>query len=192
MSKPIVTLDELFTRYGTDKGKDYWNYTPAYEKYLEPRRRDVTRVLEVGICGYRTLPNNVVGASLFAWRDYFPNADIYGIDNDGRFIFNDKPRIHTALCDAYNVVQLSRSLAQFGGTFDFIVDDALHDPISQTQLLNDLWPLLRPDGVYAMEDVYPPHLPDNDLDRMICHFPVGATIEAFPVHSDTQLLMITR
>src|SRR4051812_41268816 len=66
-------LESLFTKYGTDKG--IWGYTGAYEKYLEARRFTVRRVLEIGICGHRDIPNNVVGASLFAWRDYFPNAE---------------------------------------------------------------------------------------------------------------------
>src|SRR3954471_21352311 len=105
-------LASLFEHYGTDKG--IWGYTPAYEKYMEPRRRQVKAVLEIGICGFRDIPNNVVGASLFAWRDYFPNAEIYGIDYDSRFIFNNQPRIHTACCDAYNTSNLHAALSGMG------------------------------------------------------------------------------
>lgn len=154
-------LGDLFTKYGTDKG--IWGYTPYYEALMEPRRFDVKRVLEVGICGYRDIPNNVVGASLFVWRDYFPNAEIYGIDNDGRFVFNDQHRIHTMQLDAYCPHSLDAAMKVFGGEFDMIVDDAVHDPAPQIQLMNALAPYLRPGGYYFMEDVCPYKMKDGDL-----------------------------
>lgn len=184
-------LESLFTRYGTDKG--IWGYTAAYERYLDARRFDVKRVLEIGICGYRDIPNNVVGASLFAWRDYFPNADIFGLDIDGQFIFNDQARIRTAQCDAYDRPQLFNAVSQFGGEFDLIVDDAVHDPIPQTNLINDLFPYLSKTGVYAMEDVCPYKLPNNDLNNMIRYFPSEAAhVEAFTTHKEERLLIATR
>ena len=68
-------LEALFTKYGTDKG--IWGYTPVYEQYLEHKRLGTGTVLEIGICGFRDIPNNVVGASLRAWRDYFPGAQVF-------------------------------------------------------------------------------------------------------------------
>lgn len=157
-------LGDLFVKYGTDKG--VWGYTPYYEKLMEERRHKVTRVLEIGICGHRDIPNNVVGASLFVWREYFPNAHIYGVDIDSRFVFNDQDRIHTACCDAYDPSALSRALSAFGNIpFDFIVDDAVHDPLPQIQLMNQLGDHLVPDGRYFMEDVCPYKVPNGDLDR---------------------------
>jgi hypothetical protein len=140
-------LESLFTKYGTDKG--IWGYTPYYEETMEKRRFDVKRVLEIGICGYRDIPNNVVGASLFVWRDYFPNAAIYGIDNDPRFIFTDQGGINTALADAYDPAQLRAALDSMGvgfEDFDMIVDDAVHDPEPQVHLAKTLIPYLKRDG----------------------------------------------
>lgn len=154
-------LESLFVKYGTDKGVlggNGWSYTPYYEEAMEKRRLRVKKVLEIGICGYRDIPNNVVGASLFVWRDFFPNAEIYGIDNDGRFIFNDQNRIHTAQCDAYNRRELMTALESMGVTsndFDMIVDDAVHDPAPQVQLATTLIPFLKPGGRYFIEDVCP-------------------------------------
>lgn len=170
-------LGELFTKYGTDKG--IWNYTPYYEERMEAARFHVRRVLEIGICGYRDIPNNVVGASLFAWRDYFPNAAIYGIDSDDRFIFNDQPRIHTARCDAYDIDALHAALVGFGGyPFDMIVDDAVHDPGPQVFLMNSLRPWLLVGGTYFMEDVCPYKAPDGNvasamLDRVSGYSQLG-------------------
>ena len=156
-------LASLFTKYGTDKG--IWGYTPYYASFLGPDRMDVKRVLEIGICGYRDIPNNVVGASLFVWRDFFPNAEIFGVDADGRFIFNNQERIHTAQCDAYNQPYLHEALIGFGGEpFDIIIDDAVHDPQPQIQLMNQLSHWAAPQSFYFMEDVCPYKLPNGDLD----------------------------
>lgn len=155
-------LESLFTKYGTDKG--IWGYTPYYEEAMEARRFEVKNVLEIGICGFRDIPNNVVGASLFVWRDYFPNAHIYGLDNDGRFIFNDQDRIHTGMCDAYDQVAMFKIIQKWGVKFDMIVDDAVHDPLPQVHLLNVLSPWLVDDGRYFVEEACPYKVNGDILD----------------------------
>lgn len=161
-------LESLFTKYGTDKG--IWGYTPAYEKHLMPMIGAPRNVLEIGICGYRDIPNNVVGASLYCWRDYFPNSNIFGIDNDMKFMV-DVPAIaahargyiKSACANAYNVDSLAAAIKSFGPRqFDFICDDAVHDPVPQLHLLQQLWPLVKSGGIYAVEEMCPYKLPDND------------------------------
>lgn len=157
-------LAHLFAKYGTDKG--IWGYTPYYAAVMGPVRHHVRRVLEVGICGYRDIPNNVVGASLFVWKDFFPNAEIIGIDNDPRFIFHDQHRITTRLCNAYAPDSLHACLVDLGGAqFDLIIDDAVHDPKEQIQLINQLSEWLIPGGHYFMEDVCPYKMEDGDLEK---------------------------
>lgn len=189
-------LEDLFTKYGTDKG--IWGYTPAYEAHLGSMRDTAKRVLEIGICGYRDIPNNVVGASLFAWRDYFPQAEIYGIDNDGKFIFNDQFRIHTALANAYDPISLGSALSkmevQHGEMFDFICDDAVHDPLPQIELCLSLWPFLKKGGVYSIEDTCPYKCMDNDLDHMIRILLNAGTgpISVYQTHKDERLVLIRK
>jgi hypothetical protein len=185
-----MNLEDLFTKYGTDKG--IWGYTPAYVRHLEYRRHEVKNVLEIGICGFRDIPNNVVGASLFAWRDFFPNATIYGLDNDSRFVFNDQDRIRTLCCDAYNSVQLHEAMEQFGVKFDFICDDAVHDPDPQIHLLHDLWPYLNVGGVYAIEEMCPYKLLNQDTALMTDRFPAHGGHEIVRTHKDERLCLITR
>lgn len=185
-------LCELAVKYGTDKV--IWGYTPHYFARWYQRRHEVKHVLEIGICGYRDIPNNVVGASLFMWRDFFPNAIIYGIDNDGRFIFNDQDRIRTAKCDAYNTTALADVIYKdFGlecGGVDFIVDDCVHDPVPQINLLRDLWPILHKEGLYAMEDVCPYKLPNNDMSHMMRLFPVYARSEIIDTPKAEKLIFV--
>ncbi len=186
----MSVLEELFTKYGTDKG--IWGYTEAYERYLGKIRPEIKKVLEIGICGFRDIPNNVVGASLFAWRDYFPNAQVFGIDYDKRFIFNDQERISTMQCDAYDQHQLWDVMDAFGGDFDLIIDDAVHDPLPQLNLLCDLFPYLSDTGIYAIEDVCPYKVPNGDLIGIYRHFPQSTKIEEFKTHKDERLIIVSR
>lgn len=153
-------LNSLFTKYGTDKG--IWGYSPYYDEAMGSRRFAVKKVLEIGICGYRDLPNNVVGASLFCWKDYFPNAEIYGLDNDARFVFHDQQRIKTELCDAYDAIQLYSALDRMGvgfEDFDMICDDAVHDPDPQVHIAKLLIPYLKKGGRYFIEEACPYKMP---------------------------------
>lgn len=184
-------LCDFCVQYGTDKV--IWGYTPFYHTLLDPRRPYVKTVLEVGICGFRDIPNNVVGASLFVWRDYFPNAEIYGLDNDGRFIFNDQQRIHTRLADAYDQPQFAAALADMGvreGSIDFFVDDAVHEPHFQVKLVHDAWPYIRPGGVFAIEEGCPYKLPNGDIGYMTKDFPSDARTTIVHTHKPEVLLLV--
>ena len=195
----MTALCDLAKKYGTDKGAQEnggWGYTPAYTEVLgNMGPLNVRNVLEIGICGHRDIPNNVVGASLFMWKDYFPNAIIHGIDNDGRFIFHDQHRIRTALCDAYRPEQLGRVLKDWGAPqFEFICDDAVHDPLPQMNLCMMLWPFLVPGGVYAIEDVCPYKCPGGELDALIrpilTAFPDCVQVREITTHKDERLLLL--
>lgn len=195
----MTLLCDLAKKYGTDKGAQEnggWGYTPIYDQVLAPIRDQVRNVLEVGICGFRDIPNNVVGASLFMWKDYFPNAVIHGLDNDSRFVFNDQHRIATALCDAYAPTSLGDALKLFGEPvphFEFICDDAVHEPLEQVHLFNMLWPFLTPGGVYAIEDVCPTKCWGSELGHMI-HLMLGShddvvQVREFTTHKAERLLL---
>ena len=70
-----MTLAELFRKHGSDKEADSGTaghcYAAVYERLLAGKRLSVTQVLEIGVFG---------GGSLRAWRDWFPNAEVHGID----------------------------------------------------------------------------------------------------------------
>jgi hypothetical protein len=87
-----MTLHEIFEKHGTDKAAH--GYARVYEPLLQSRRHSVQRVLEVGIG--TMIPNAPSsmrgcvpddyqpGASLRAWREYFPNAIIGGLGYPAR------------------------------------------------------------------------------------------------------------
>ncbi len=148
----MLTLSEILTKYpDTDKGGTGPNalhsYDEVYEKLLEHKRLSVTAVLEIGVRN---------GGSLKTWRDYFPNAVIYGIDNgseNGLWISDDK-RIVVLEADTTKPETVTAALNQFShGFFDLIIDDGLHRAFSQAVTYGTLKPYLAKDGVYVIEDL---------------------------------------
>lgn len=118
-----MTLDELSVKYGTDKGSLKHHYMEFYEQHLP---KNPKRILEVGVLN---------GASLRMWHEYFPDAEIYGLDlfnNDvGKKwqIENDFDKelgneviklIMGNQCD-YSILEELRKL-----DFDVIIDDGSH------------------------------------------------------------------
>jgi len=55
--------------------------------------------------------------------------------------------------DQGNVTFLKEMVADSGGEFDIIIDDGSHDPRHQMISFDELFPTLRPGGLYIFEDV---------------------------------------
>lgn len=158
-----MNLEDLAIKYGTDKkctqtGNGGHCYTPYYEKHLEKFRNNNINFLELGVRE---------GWSMKMWDEYFPNAQIYGIDNNKENLCPsgfESPKIHFTLCsqdDAQTLTNLSNSC----GGFDIIVDDASHVSSLSIKSFNILFPLLRKGGVYVIEDLHvcghPIYNPEN-------------------------------
>lgn len=160
----MTELCDLATKYWTDKCPQGWNYTPVYFEWLSPKRESVKTVLEIGI--YR-------GASLRMWRDFFPNARIYGADiNESCAVVED--RITSFCGDAYNPDHVAR-MKDETGAIDFCVDDAEHLHPHQAFLLRNLWPAIAPGGIYAVEETRS----YNDLSPIIASLPDVAKVKNF-------------
>jgi hypothetical protein len=140
----MATICELSKRFGTDKNPGQHNYTPIYS-YLTAGRT-IKAVLEIGIGG---------GESLRLWEAAFPEAEIWGVDNDASKMINEG-RIRSRMCDQNDGVQLGTMAREFrdqGRRFDLIIDDGSHDSSHQVVSANTLIPLLADGGVYVIEDV---------------------------------------
>ena len=153
-----MDLDELMNKYGSDKTRN--GYVPMYHSFLKHLRSTPIQLLEVGIgtmipgapssmVGY-SLPGYAPGGSLRAWRDYFPQGEIVGVDiqHDTQFV---EERIQTFLADSSSKEQLDGVLGI--RTFDVIIDDGLHYDETQVKTMENLWARVRPGGYYIIEDV---------------------------------------
>jgi hypothetical protein len=153
--EPIKTdLCELAIKHGTDKCstviKDQLagighNYTPYYHLLFKAQRESIKRVLEIGVA---------TGASLRMWEEYFPNAEIIGVDNDERKLI-DEGRISSYLCDQSSEYGL-KCLRDSIGECELMIDDGSHRPLDQIRTCNILAEKLAVGGVYVIEDIQPP------------------------------------
>lgn len=96
------------------------------------------------------------GGSIKCWDEIFGYcASIYGIDNDLSKVDEDvrkNPRIHLR---QYNQNDPAIATAFKDIKFDLIIDDASHRMEDQIASFNILKPLLRKNGQYVIESIYP-------------------------------------
>lgn len=188
----MSNLTECLSKYGSDKIAN--GYVPVYTALFRHPTFMVDSLLEVGIGTMLDgVPSSMArvawrsvdyqpGASLKAWRDYFPHAQVVGIDPQPDCQFADE-RIMTIQADSTDTETmraLGRSLSK---AFDVIIDDGLHTIPAQMATLNNLWTWLRPGGLYIIEDVHPGH-PDQWAETMA---QFAAVVDTLP-NADRSLL----
>lgn len=184
---PIPTeLCKLALKYRTDKVAQFrHHYTPYYHELLKDRR-DFKKVLEIGI-GYPNLalghvPNYRAGASLRMWQDYFPEAEIYGLDIEPSALVNEG-RIKSFICDQSDSDSLQHAVGQVGGNFDLIIDDGSHNLEHQVFTAKRLLPLLNSTGIYVIEDVL-------DAKYIVNHLSVPCEVQTFDTSLGDDTLII--
>ena len=134
-----MNLSELGKKYGTDKVDDNHtlmgrNYCDVYDMWFDKKRDTVEKFVEIGIRG---------GHSLRMWKEYFPNAEIIGIDIDP-------------------------NCKQHEGEYDILVDDGSHITKHQIKTFDCLYENCKSGGYYVIEDLgnsYEEVLNHHDIRR---------------------------
>jgi hypothetical protein len=157
-SNDTAELAELFNRYGSDKSSRH-NYHLLYAALLAPRRIDRLRLLEIGIGSNNPdVVSNIgvagrPGASLRAFRDFLPNAQIFGADIDRRVLF-EEDHIRTYCVDQTKVQSFEELRFILGSElFDIVIDDGLHSPNANIATMLFALKVLRPSGYFIAEDI---------------------------------------
>jgi len=149
-------LAQLLDDYGSVKGTGH-GYHRVYA-YLLEELSEPGKILEIGL---GTNHPDVVstmgeggspGASLRAFRDFCPNALIFGADIDARVLFSED-RIETFVVDQTSPTSLSLLAQQVGGDFDLMIDDGLHAPHANLLTLHFFLSRLRVGGFAVIEDI---------------------------------------
>jgi len=151
-----MNLDWLARKHGTDKSSASHGYTEFYEQIFGPIRKRVHAILEVGIGS---------GGSLRMWKEWFPNATVYGVDQ------SEMGRLGDGIELIVSEQTDGKILREY---FDhkylqIAIDDCSHDQDKTISTLNILWPLIEADGWYVIEDMdasFPLKLQQWMSDRM--------------------------
>jgi hypothetical protein len=149
-------LKRYFDKYGSDKSNAH-NYHKLYGPIL--RSRDGIRaLLEVGIgTNNADVLSNMgqggrPGASLRAFRDFLPNARIFGADIDKRILFDDE-RIETHHLDQTDIESFKHLGTLVPSELDLIIDDGLHSPNANINTLLFGLTRIRIGGWLVIEDI---------------------------------------
>ena len=133
----------------------------VYEDLFKDYKESQGCLLEIGIDQ---------GTSLLLWYLYFSKMKIHGIDiEDKRY----GSRIEITV-EQFDTTDLSSSLKKYVENnlkkFNIIIDDGDHRWRSQLQTAVNLFPILKDDGVYIIEDIeYPAELEQGLADELSPH-----------------------
>jgi hypothetical protein len=149
----MKSLDELFLFFGADKASNCHDYSKYYEMFFRPIKDEKVKLLEIGIFG---------GASLRAWREYFPNGEISGIDLRGNYEYLIEEGCKaTYIVDQSSREQVEKFNDEHNQEYSIIIDDGSHEATDQIQTFEILFKGLQPGGYYVIEDL----LTSNDKSR---------------------------
>lgn len=157
LSEQGSTLDRQGFIQGTDKASIInrrnmcelaHDYLRHYDFLFQAFRADKFSLIEFGC---------LEGASLRTWEQYFPNAEIYGVDLDESAKQHEKGRVHIVIGDATSQHTYDTLKAETGGAF-IILDDASHAWSDQRRSFELFWDMLTPGGFYVIEDLECPSL----------------------------------
>ena len=139
-----IPLPRILHLFGSDKQKAGEHaYGELYQRLFRGRRYCRLKILEIGI---------LAGDSLLAWRAYFPRAVTVGLD------IEDKRAL--AVGSRTRVYQGDQSIADdvdrvcvAEGPLDIVIDDGSHQSAHQLFTFLQVFPHVRDDGQYVIEDV---------------------------------------
>ncbi len=145
-------LIEIGKKYPSSKNR--FGFIKIYEKYFNEIKNDKLNILEIGIDK---------GDSLRIWRDYFPNANICGLDIEKKnfeiknvelFFGNQTDNVFLqSIIDKYKM-------------FDIIIDDGSHISSHIISSFNYLYPFLNDNGFYVVEDLQTSYIPRYGGSRL--------------------------
>jgi hypothetical protein len=136
-------LNDLGLKYGTDKSSRVHGYLNIYEKYLGELKDKPISFMEIGM---------LHGASINVWQDYFTQAQLYGIDYKRRRL-RQTARVKSFCADQANREQLAKIVKETG-QIDIIIDDGGHQMRQQQISLGFLFPYIKSNGLYIIEDLH--------------------------------------
>lgn len=163
-NQPTI-LCEIMGRNKSDKGhlniKESWhNYTTFYYSIFKDVQLKKLRIFELGLgTNNINIPSNMglhgrPGASLFGWREFFMNSDIFGADIDNSILFECN-KIKTYYCDQTNkhIIKYMWNVDELKDNFDIIIEDGLHEFNANVCFFENSIHKLNNNGYFIIEDI---------------------------------------
>ena len=154
----IRILGETLARHRSDKSTLH-DYHKLYATLLHSQRRSPRLIVEIGIGTNNPSlvstmgPTGSPGASLRAWAECFPEADVIGADIDRDILF-DTGNIRCVQCDQTSEDGFAAVDACIGGRpVDLLVDDGLHSVHANLNTLRFGMSHVRMGGHVVIEDI---------------------------------------
>jgi len=147
-----MTLTEIANRLGTDKGTqhfEYHSYTETYQKLFYPLKDEKIKMLEIGVADPR-----FPGASIQMWTEFFSNIDFIGFDINQDCKNYEKENVRIFIGDQSVTEDLNKCVVEYGGDYDIIIDDGLHSHFHHIKSFEALYPQLKENGLYIIEDLH--------------------------------------
>ena len=156
-------LKDIFNRNNSDKAAEANLYHLLYA-FLLPNQQAVEKIFEIGL-GTNNVDvvsnmgaNGHPGASLRSFREFFPNAEIYGADVDKRILFSERKikTFHVDQTDDATFLELDKSIPD---DFDLMIDDGLHSVNANIRSLLFFLRKIKVGGFAVVEDIGESALP---------------------------------
>lgn len=138
----MKTITEILNSYSTDK-ESFHHYGKPYEEIFSKfNREDKLNILEIG---------TQKGGSLLAWKEYFPNANVYGVDVVD--VVSDEYRKDTVTRIISDIKRWDNDIE-----WDIVIDDGSHHLSDLAWVVTHYAVKLKIGGVLVIEDVRAPQL----------------------------------
>lgn len=148
-----ISLAVLARLSGSDKIGAH-DYIEAYSRFFSKYRNRKITLLEIGVGGYDSSEG---GNSLLLWKSYFPRGNIVGIDLYDKTHLS-RGRLHVYQCSQTDMETLGELAKKYGG-FDIIIDDGSHLNEHQIRTFIGLFPWMKENGIYVIEDTQTSYWP---------------------------------
>jgi|WetSurMetagenome_2_1015567.scaffolds.fasta_scaffold00534_18 hypothetical protein len=168
-------FEEIFSRHDTDKVNP-GHYEYGYENEFSRIRNDVKLIFEIGV-------NR--GGSVRAWKEYFPNAVIVGLEIDPSCYFEEE-RIKIEIGNA-STKEFIDSILQKYGNPEIVVDDGSHFSSDIKKSFELLYPHVKlcyviedygtqfqsfRGGFYINDGVPAINIAHKKIDELLCAIPI--------------------
>ncbi len=132
-----MKISEILSQVETDKIKDH-HYGEAYDTLFSKFDRNAAlNILEIG---------TQKGGSLLAWKEYFPNSKVTGVD----IVDVVKPEYRR---DDINYIISDIKDLEINEMFDIIIDDGSHFAADVAFVIKYFQKNLKQDGLMIVEDI---------------------------------------